>query len=95
MNDRRPTLGQPTNTYTNYEGVKVQNHVLAVFRRNAVHDRHLTTVQRAERMLETLYRLPYGSGGPGVPKVEGWGYLSCLHARRVLRRYVRVFGAGQ
>lgn len=79
----------PTNTYTNYAGVKTQNHILAIFRRNATGpgDSHLTPMQRAERMLETLHRLPYGS------KREGWGYQNCRHAYRVLRRYIRVFGS--
>ena len=75
-----------TGTYTNYEGVKVQNHVLAVFRRNAERDAHISPQGRVERMLDTLWRLPYGS------KSEGWGYESCYHARRVLYRWLRVFG---
>lgn len=76
----------PSNTYTNYEGVKVQNHVLEVFRRNAARETHMTTQRRAESMLDTLWNLPYGS------KLEGWGYGNCRHASRVLSRWIRVFG---
>lgn len=79
----------PTNTFTNYEGVKIRNHVLEVFRRNErrSEESHLSRQRRVERMLDTLWGLPYGS------KHEGWGYQNCVHAKRVLYRWLSVFGA--